>query len=166
MAQSISTNYSPTQRLLHWTIALLIFFNLLFPDGMNAWHRIVRQGGTPSADDISSANIHAYVGIVILVLAILRLGVRFVQGVPDEAGNEPALFRVAARLAHVGLYLLIFAMPLSGIAAYYLGIEVLGSLHAGIMKVLLWALVVAHIAGALAHQFYWKTDVLRRMTIG
>ncbi|MDL2410284.1 cytochrome b/b6 domain-containing protein [Rhizobium calliandrae] len=165
MAQSISSNYSPTQRLLHWTIALLIFFNLLFPDGMNAWHRIIRQGGTPSANDISSANIHAYVGIAILLLAIVRLGVRIMQGVPDETANEPALFRVAARLAHVALYLLIFALPLSGIAAYYFGIEVLGSIHAGVLKVLLWALVVAHIAGALAHQFYWKTDVLRRMTI-
>jgi cytochrome b561 len=97
---------------------------------------------------------------------MLRLGVRFIQGVPDEAANEPALFRIAARLAHVALYVFIFAMPLSGIAAYYFGVELLGSVHADILKVMLWALIVAHVVGALAHQFYWKTDVLRRMTIG
>jgi len=166
MTQSMPSKYSPMQRLLHWTIALLIFLNLLFPDGMNAWHHVVRQGGKPSADDVSAANIHAYVGIAILVLAMLRLGVRFIQGVPDEAANEPALFRIAARLAHVALYVFIFAMPLSGIAAYYFGVELLGSVHADILKVMLWALIVAHVVGALAHQFYWKTDVLRRMTIG
>ncbi len=69
-------------------------------------------------------------------------------------------FRIAARLAHVALYVLIFSMPLSGIAAYYFGLELLGSVHADILKVMLWALIVAHVAGALAHQFYWKTDVL------
>jgi cytochrome b561 len=30
----------------------------------------------------------------------------------------------------------------------------------------MWALMVAHIGGALVHQFYWKTDVLKRMTSG
>ncbi|WFU11732.1 cytochrome b (plasmid) [Rhizobium sp. CB3090] len=166
MQQPIRSNYSPLQRLLHWTIALLIFFNLLFPDDMNAWHRIVRNGGKPTPDDISAANIHAYVGIVILGLALVRLGIRFMQGVPEEATNEPALFRTAARLTHVALYVWIFAMPLSGIAAYYFGVEAIGSIHAGILKALLWALIIAHVAGALVHQFYWKTDVLRRMTIG
>ncbi|WFU13242.1 cytochrome b (plasmid) [Rhizobium sp. CB3090] len=166
MTQPIRSKYSPLQRVLHWTIALLVFFNLLFPDDMNAWHRIVRRGESPSPDDVSAANVHAYVGIIILVLALVRLGIRYTQGVPEETAGEPALFRIAARLAHVALYVLLFAMPLSGIAAYYFGIEAIGSVHAGILKVLLWALIIAHVAGALAHQFYWKTDVLRRMTIG
>ncbi len=166
MSKSMPAGYSPVQRLLHWSVALLIFFNLLFPDGMNAWHRIVRQGGIPSQDEVSAANIHAYVGVATLLLAILRLYIRFVQGVPDETANEPALFRIAARLAHVALYALMFLMPLSGIAAYYFGVEVAGSVHAGPLKGLLWALIVAHVAGALVHQFYWKTNVLRRMTIG
>ncbi|MBB6303759.1 cytochrome b [Rhizobium leucaenae] len=166
MTQPVRLNYSPLQRVLHWTIALLVFFNLLFPDDMNAWHRIVRRGGSPSPDDVSAANVHAYVGIIILVLALVRLGIRYTQGVPEETTSEPALFRIAARMAHVALYVLLFAMPLSGIAAYYLGVEALGSVHAGILKVLLWALIIAHVTGALAHQFYWKTDVLRRMTIG
>jgi hypothetical protein len=56
MTQSMPSKYSPMQRLLHWTIALLIFFNLLFPDGMNAWHHVVRQGGKPSAADVLMAD--------------------------------------------------------------------------------------------------------------
>lgn len=166
MSKSTPASYSQVQRLLHWSVALLIFFNLLFPDGMNVWRHVVRQGRTPSQDEIFGANIHAYVGIAILLLAILRLVMRVVQGVPDETAKEPPLFRVAARLAHLALYALIFLMPLSGIAAYYFGVDVAGSIHAGPLKALLWALIVVHVAGALAHQFYWKTDVLRRMTIG
>jgi cytochrome b561 len=166
MQNSLVSSYSVTQRFLHWVTALLVFFNLLFPDGMNIWQRAVRNGETPTPDQIASANIHAYVGITVLILACLRLALRFIQGVPPESTEEPALFRISARFAHAALYLLIFAMPLSGMTAYYLGIEAAGSIHGGPLKLLLWILIAAHVAGALAHQFYWKTDVLRRMTIG
>ncbi|OWV90042.1 cytochrome B [Rhizobium sp. N122] len=166
MQQPSITGYGVSQRLLHWAVALLIFFNLLFPDGMNVWHRLMRRGQVPTPEQIASANIHAYVGIAILLLAVVRLGLRFINGVPAEAAQEPAIFRLAARLAHAGLYILIFAMPLTGIAAYYFGINPAGSFHADILKILLWALIAAHVAGALVHQFYWKTNVLRRMTLG
>lgn len=159
-------SFTPTQRILHWSVALLIFFNLLFPDGMNAWHRAVRRGIEPSADIVSSANIHAYVGLAILVLAIIRLGLRRTQGVPEETGSEPPILRVAARITHGTLYGLMLIMPLSGAAAYYLGIEAPGSIHAGIFKVLLWLLIGVHVAAALVHHFYFRTNVLRRMTIG
>ncbi|PDT06178.1 cytochrome B [Rhizobium chutanense] len=166
MQQPSAKGYSLSQRLLHWTVALLIFFNLLFPDGMNIWHRLIRRGEVPTPEQIASANIHAYVGIAILLLAVLRLCLRFAQGVPPEVSQEPAIFRLAAKLAHAGLYILIFAMPLSGIAAYYFGINPAGSFHADILKIILWALIAAHVAGALIHQFYWKSNVLRRMTLG
>ncbi|QFY61609.1 cytochrome b [Rhizobium grahamii] len=158
--------FSLPQRLLHWGMALLIFFNLLFPDGMNEWHRAMRHGNVPSADQVAAANIHAYVGIAILVLAIVRVCLRLLQGAPAEIEDEPLLFRVAAKAVHVGLYAFIFVMPLTGIAAYYFGANTAGSLHADVLKVILWVLIAAHVAGALVHQFYWKTNVLRRMTVG
>ena len=37
-------NYSIPQRALHWGMALLIFFNLLFTDGMEIWNRALRKG--------------------------------------------------------------------------------------------------------------------------
>ncbi|OCJ03064.1 cytochrome B [Rhizobium sp. AC44/96] len=158
--------YSLPQRALHWLMAVLIFYNLLFTDGMNEWHHIVRRGETPTADQISSANVHAYIGIAILLLAIIRVCLRLAQGAPSETTEEPAVFRLAAKLVHFGLYAFIFAMPVTGIAAYYLGIDSAGSLHADVLKVVLWILIVAHVAGALVHQFYWKSNVLRRMTVG
>ena len=166
MQQPSTLSYSLSQRFLHWAVALLIFFNLLFPDGMNIWHRLVRRGEVPTPEQIASANIHAYVGIAILLLAVLRLSLRFMQGVPPEVSQEPAIFRLGAKLAHAGLYILLFAMPLSGVAAYYFGINPAGFVHADVLKVILWGLIAVHIAGALVHQFYWKSDVLRRMTLG
>lgn len=159
-------SYSVPQRVLHWGMALLIFFNLLFTDGMEHWHRLVRRGETVTPDDVASANIHAYVGIAILVLAAVRLALRHIQGVPAAPAEEPALLSLVAKVTHGLLYLLLFAMPISGIAAYYFGVGAAGDLHADVLKVVLWLLLIAHIAGALVHQFYWKTNVVARMTKG
>jgi len=160
------STYSVPQRVLHWLMAVLIFFNLLFPDGMNAWRRLVRHGQTPTPADISSANIHAYAGIAILLLAIVRLGLRLVYDVPPRPDDQPAFLHHIASATHFLLYALIFAMPLSGVAAYYLGIDRAAFVHAGPIKILLWAVIVLHIFGAFAQHFFFKSDVLRRMTIG
>jgi len=166
VAQSGPLAYTLPQRALHWLTAALVLFNLLFPDGMNEWNHSMRQTGSATADQVSSANIHAYLGIAVLALVALRLLLRILQGVPASPSREPYFFRYAATVAHWALYGLMIAMPLTGIAAYYFGYEVVGGIHADILKVVLWIIIVGHIAGALAHHFYWKTDVLKRMTIG
>ncbi len=158
--------YSVPQRVLHWLMAILIFFNLLFPDGMNAWRRLIRHGQTPTPADISSANIHAYVGIAILLLAIVRLALKFSSEAPEMPDGQPVIVHHIANLTHVLLYALIFAMPLSGMAAYYLGIDTAAFLHGGPIKAVLWTVVVLHIFGALVQHFYFRSNVLRRMTVG
>ncbi|SDP06841.1 cytochrome b561 [Phyllobacterium sp. YR620] len=164
--KSDSTTFSLPQRVLHWLAAALIFFNLLLPDGMTEWDRSVKKTGMASADQISSANIHAYVGILILGLVILRLALRFIRGVPASPTREPEIFKVASKFAHAALYFVLFAMPVTGMAAYYLGYNEAGDVHADILKVILWALIGMHVLGVLVHQFYWKTNVLRRMVFG
>ena len=159
-------SFSLPQRVLHWLTAGLVFFNLLLPDGMEEWNRSIKQSGSATADQVGSANIHAYVGITILILVALRLILRFVQGVPPSSPLEPAIFRVVAKIAHLLLYGLLIAMPVTGMAAYYQGYDRAGDVHADILKVVLWVLIAGHVLGALMHQFYWKTNVLRRITVG
>lgn len=159
-------SFSLAQRVLHWLTAVLVLFNLLLPDGMNEWRKAVRRAGSASTDQVASANIHAYVGFAIIALVILRLILRSVQGVPPPPPEEPALFRLGAKAAHAALYVLLITMPISGVAAYYFGYGVAGDLHADVLKVILWILIGAHVLGALVHHFYWKSDVLKRMTVG
>lgn len=166
MQATRSASFSISQRLLHWATAVLVLFNLLLPDGMNAWKHAIRTTGMATNDQVASANIHAIVGIAIFILVVARLWLRHATGAPPSPPEEPAIFRFAAKLAHVALYFLLIAMPATGAAAYYLGYSGAGDIHADVLKVVLWALVGAHVLGALVHQFYWKTNVLRRMTIG
>ncbi len=53
-----------------------------------------------------------------------------------------------------------------GIAAYYFGVNAAGSIHADLMKVVLWVVVAVHVLGALVQHFCFRTDVLRQMTTG
>lgn len=159
-------SFSIPQRAVHWLMALFIVFNLLFAESMEHVFDAVKDGATPPTDDVFGANLHAYVGISILALAALRLCLRFVQGAPEAPAVEPPGLRLLAKITHGLLYVLFFAMPLSGIAAYYGGAAAAGFVHGGPMKLLMWILIGLHIVGALVHQFYWKTDVLARMTRG
>ncbi|MGR6429521.1 cytochrome b [Rhizobium sp. PAMB 3174] len=166
MASNTQVSYSVAQRSIHWLMALLIFFNLIFSDGMEKWSRAVRDGGTADADVVGSANIHAYVGIAVLALALIRLAFRLVQGAPAAPADEPPVAKLLSTLAHGTFDILFFIMPLAGIGAYYFGNETAGFLHGGPLKLILWVLIVAHVGAALIHHFYWKTDVLKRMTSG
>jgi cytochrome b561 len=159
-------NYSIPQRVLHWGTTLLIAFNLLLTDGIEAWHRAVRRGHEITPDMVSSANLHAYAGIAILLIAGVRIVLRLVQGAPDLPAEEPVHLRWIAKATHGMLYLLMVLMPLSGIAAYYFEIGSAGDLHADVLKGVLWVLLALHVGGALVQKFYFRTDVLDRMTRG
>lgn len=166
MVRATPVSFSLPQRVLHWLMALLILFNLLFTDAVEVWGIEFFGGRTPTPEQVNAANIHAYVGITILVLAAIRLCLRFIQGVPPEPKEEPALLRFVARLAHWAFYAMFFVMPFAGIGAYYFGNSTAAFAHIGPMKTIMWVLIVGHILGALVHHFYWKTDVLKRMTSG
>lgn len=166
MESSTPTSFSLAQRILHWTMALLILFNLLFADSMEDWAQAFFGGQSPTPEQVGAANIHAYVGISVLVLGIVRLCLRVIQGVPPEPKEEPPLLRVVAKLSHWAFYALFFVMPFAGIGAYYFGNRTAAFAHAGPMKTLMWVLIVAHLLGVLVHQFYWRTNILKRMTSG
>ena len=159
-------SYSIPQKGLHWLMAALILFNLIFTDAMEKIASMYEQGQTPSADDLASANIHAYVGIAVLCLGVVRLGLRLWQGAPQAPAEEPAIAQMAAKVAHGTFYVMFFLLPLSGIGAYYFGNDTAGFIHAGPLKSLMWLLIAAHIAALVIHQFYWKSPVASRMTRG
>lgn len=158
--------YSVPQRALHWLTVILILFNLLLPGQIERVVDLLGGSKVPTPSEWSSANLHIYIGFAVIGLTLLRLLLRFVQGAPAAPASEPAPLRAAAAATHAALYLLLLAMPAAGIAKFYLGIDAAGFVHGGPMKLALWILIALHVTGALMHKFYWRTDVLERMTSG
>jgi len=127
---------------------------------------------------------HKSVGITILALVILRLLWRWLNEQPPLPEKLKRYERLLAHLVHVALYVLLFAVPLSGwmfssargFPVSWFGFfqlpdlmpksrplyEALLTTH----HVLAWTLVVVaglHGAAALKHHFVHRDDVLKRM---
>lgn len=162
---------------MHWLMAVLIigtFFLGLTMVGM--------PGITPTK--LKYFNWHKWLGVTVFALATARLLWRLWHPAPPLPTTMAAWQRKLAELTHYGLYLLIFAVPLSGyfysLAAgfkvVYLGLiplpvvidpnpelkPLLKNLHY-LLNIALGTLVSAHILAALKHHFFDRDDVLRRM---
>jgi cytochrome b561 len=58
--------------------------------------------------------LHKSVGLIVLALAIVRIGVHASRGVPAAEPNIPGWQRLAARASHYALYALFVLVPLAG----------------------------------------------------
>lgn len=168
--------YSHTAIALHWLTALLIFG--AFPLG-------VYMHDLPfSPDKLQLFSYHKWMGITVLLLAAARLAWRVTHPAPPML-DMPRWQRIAAHGIHHLLYLLLFAIPLTGwlmssakgFQTVYFGVlplpdlvsknKELGDLLREVHETLNWGLLLllgAHVAGALKHHFIERDDTLRRMT--
>ncbi|MFN3549637.1 MAG: cytochrome b [Mesorhizobium sp.] len=156
------TGYSLAQIILHWVIAALVIFQIVFGEDITDAYRAYRQGGMPDADEMFEANIHIYIGLAVLALAIVRIALRIVHGAPPLPAGQPRIQTAIAYLAHAVLYVAIVAVPISGAVAWYLDIPGAGEIHE-LAKPVIIVTVLAHAGGALIQHFVKKTDVLMRM---
>lgn len=172
----MTLRYGKTAIALHWLIALLIFAGW----GLGAYMTDLKL----SPEKLKLYSWHKWIGITVLLLACLRAAWRVTHPAPLANPAHPLWQRRAASIAHGALYLLMFAMPLtgwmyssaSGYPVKYLGMvalpdlvgkdkalaEVLEETHE-ILAFVLALIVVAHLAGTLQHHFLHRDDTLARM---
>lgn len=152
-------SFSRTQIVLHWLIVLAVLFQYVAHDQISeVWH--ARMAGI--VPDVPSFSFHAAVGVLILILMIWRIWLRVSHGVPALPKSEPAWSRILAHSVQGLLYLALILLPLSGSAAWVLGVDGAIIVH-GLLKNLVLLLVALHIAGALAQQYWFKSGMLMKM---
>jgi cytochrome b561 len=162
-------------KALHWIIVLLI---------INQWVIAQRADALTGFEKFKALAWHKSFGMTILMLAIIRLAWRLVNPVPDLSAETKPWERRLANFSHVLLYLLIFAMPLTGwlmSSAKAYGVSwfnlfafpnlvarseplytTMHDLHGWLFDTLV-TVALLHIAGALKHHFIDHNDVLKRM---
>lgn len=153
--------YSTLQIALHWIIFLLVVVQLVSGDGMTEMIEAGEEGGTAAASVMVQGTVHYWAGIAVLVLAVVRIVVRLTSGVPAHAGAaNPTLERIAS-IVHWAFYVLLFAVPVTGLLAYYFG-DPMGEIHE-LGKPAFILLILIHAGGALFNQFVRKDGTLMRM---
>jgi cytochrome b561 len=169
--------YTRPAVLFHWVIALLIIgaftMGLVMTD---------IPGITPTK--LKYYSWHKWAGVTILALAALRLLWRLTHRAPPYPATMPGWEKSAAHHLHSLLYVLMFAVPLSGyfytlsagVPVVYFGLfqlpvliepnaelkPVLKQLHYWLNMGLAGA-VCLHIAAAMKHVFVDRDGVFKRM---
>ncbi|MBP9046747.1 MAG: cytochrome b/b6 domain-containing protein [Tabrizicola sp.] len=151
----ITAGYLGIQIALHWLVAILIIVAWFTGEGGEAAMEAVEDGGTAGFVP------HVAIGLAILALVAIRVLVRLGRGAPAAVGEPGSLAVMASDWGHRLIYLLMLAVPLGGVATFFLGLEV-GDVHALAANVLMVA-VLGHALMALYHQYVLKDGLLRRM---
>lgn len=164
-------------KLMHWIMALLF---LLAIASIEVKARI--QNDVINRDLMW---VHIQSGTALFLLVWLRIVMRVRLPVPPIIPAMKRVHHISALLAHAGLYLLTIAIPLLGIIAlqtrgvnvHFMGITLpviisenqglpyslaLISYHEQYGNYLIY-LILAHIAFAFIHHFFWKDNTLQRM---
>lgn len=170
------TSYTRTAIALHW----LTFFLILaaFPLGL------IMHDLPLSPLKLKLLSYHKWLGVTVFLLAAARLAWRATHTPPPLPSGMPPWQQKFAHGLHHLLYLLLFAIPLSGwlmssakgFQTVYLGVlplpdligkdKALGDLLWEAHKILnygMLALVTIHAAAALKHQFIDRDGVLAQM---
>ena len=162
-------------KAFHWLIVLLI---------INQWVIAERADELKGLAKLEALAWHKSFGMTVLMLAVLRLAWRLMNPVPELATETRPWERLLAKVSHVLLYALIFAMPLTGwmmssaknypvswfklfqfpdlVAPAEQTFHRMHDLHHLLFNVLV-GVALLHIAGALKHHFIDRNDVLKRM---
>lgn len=151
--------YTRLQIGLHWLIALLFVANWFLSEGMGRALRTKLEGGVPEG---LIASIHPPIGLAILVLMVIRIILRLVQGAPALPESGSSWMNTAAKLGHQALYAVLLAIPASGIAAWGIGIREAAEAHEVLVNLGV-ILVLGHIAMAFYHQLVLKDGLIARM---
>jgi cytochrome b561 len=168
--------YGAFAKFLHWSIVILIIAQYFIaetadelPDGIEKLSLLTR---------------HKSIGMLVLILAIVRIGWKLLNKGNPPPVPMPKAQRIAAAAGHGLLYVLILTQPISGwamssaanypvtlfgwfqfpalVAANHDLHERLEDLHKG-MFVVLAVVALLHAAAALYHHFWMKDASLRRM---
>jgi cytochrome b561 len=104
--KNTATQWGSVSKWLHWLIALLVVLLGIVGLIMGELPR------TPKYFWVYTA--HKSLGITVLTLAIARLGWRLYAGAPQPVAGTPHWQERLASATHLLLYVMIFALPLSG----------------------------------------------------
>jgi cytochrome b561 len=164
------SQYGLVSRTLHWIIVLAIFAQWLLAEADDDSHPVY-------GSELSALTLHQSIGLIVLLLAVLRLAWRIMNPTPAWPEDMKSYEITLARVVHVAFYALLFAIPLTGWALSSVedeplrffnwvdvprivlaGEETLEEVHETLFNILL-ALAALHVIGAAKH---WLARRFRR----
>lgn len=174
--RNTTVRWGAVSQFLHWLIVALIIIQVTLASMADDLPLGVKK--------LALLARHKSVGITILGLAVLRLSWRWINPTPALPGTLKPYERILASFTHAALYILLFALPLTGwmmssargFAVSWFGFiqlpdfvpknkplyDAMLAAH-GTLVWVLYVILALHVLAALKHHFLLKDNVLRRM---
>jgi cytochrome b561 len=172
--------FSGTAKALHWTIVALLIVQFVLSWTMPE----IKRDTKPD----TLINLHLSFGVLILFVAVIRLGWRATHAEPPPQDGLPPWQLQSARVVHWLLYALLFVLPILGwinaswrgfpvspfglfelpklVATRAPGLRWTGDVHTLLAYYAMLTLIALHVAAALYHYFVRRDGVLQRMLPG
>ncbi|MCP1200432.1 cytochrome b [Notoacmeibacter sp. MSK16QG-6] len=156
------SRWSTLHVFLHWAVVAFIIVQWWTGHDVGRLLHAEERGRTVDTSEAVLAYTHVAFGVLVLLSMLTRLYDRYSHGRPPHPQDVPNWAHWLAKATHLLLYAVLIVMPLTGLAAFFGGIEPAEEVHETLWTVLL-VLIVLHIVGAFVNHFHYKNDVLLRM---
>lgn len=152
--------YPAPIRILHWLVVALVVVQVISSMAMAAWFEGARAEN-PAAPLSPGALVHAATGTAVLLLMAARFLVRLAYGTPPAPGDLPGWLRTVSRLNHFAFYLLLVALPITGVASAFF-VPALATTHVVLTRAL-YGVLALHVAAVVWHMLVLRDGLLWRM---
>jgi cytochrome b561 len=119
MSTPATDRYTSVAVILHWLIALSIlgliaagWWMTQAAEGLRDLPPAERRAMAPQVQAVYQ--MHKSMGLTVLILSLVRLGWRLANPPPPMPAAMPGWQKAAASLTHIGFYVLMIGLPLSG----------------------------------------------------
>lgn len=191
--------YNKVSIILHWLIGIVLLCMFALGFWMSGLPKDLPKAATldlfnwgvhtltfaePMSPRAFYFNLHKSIGVTLLVLIAFRLLWRLSHPVPELLPTMKAWEKKLSEVTHKVLYLLMLAMPISGLimtlyskyGVVWFGIPLMKGIdNPGlrdifkesheVIGILFLVLIVLHILAAIKHKVVDKDDVMKRMSL-
>lgn len=146
-----SPGWTQLQRQLHWWVAGVVACQFALQEPMRSAMQAIEQNEAISFGQFVVTTVHVWGGMLILALTLYRLRLRRIRPVAVGGGRLSQGLALGVQLTHRLLLAVVMLMGVTGVAHWYLGIDIAARAHET-GKWVLGVLIALHVIGAIHHR--------------